>query len=147
MKYAEAKPGRIFVLRLEQGDVVHKSIEDFCQSHGIKAGAMIIIGGADTGSRLIVGPENGGHKPVHPMEVLLENVHEIAGVGTVFQDQQKKPALHMHMACGRETSTITGCIRNGVLVWNIMEIVLFELVNFTGSRKFDADTGFNLLEP
>jgi hypothetical protein len=39
--------------------------------------------------------------------------------------------LHMHMACGRNTDTITGCIRNGVTVWQVIE----------------PDLGFNLLDP
>lgn len=29
MKYSEARPGRIFVLRLEDGEIVHEVIERF----------------------------------------------------------------------------------------------------------------------
>jgi len=29
---------------------------------------------------------------------ILQNVHEVAGVGTVFPDAERKPALHIHMA-------------------------------------------------
>jgi predicted DNA-binding protein with PD1-like motif len=29
MKYSEAKPGRIFVIRLEDGEIVHEVIEAF----------------------------------------------------------------------------------------------------------------------
>jgi predicted DNA-binding protein with PD1-like motif len=31
MKYSEAKPGRIFVLRLEDGDILHESVETFAR--------------------------------------------------------------------------------------------------------------------
>ena len=31
MKYSEAKPGRIFVIRLEDGDIVHEAIESFAK--------------------------------------------------------------------------------------------------------------------
>ena len=36
MKYSEAKFGRVFVLRLEDGDVLHESIEAFAVKEGVK---------------------------------------------------------------------------------------------------------------
>ncbi len=47
------------------------------------------------------------------------------------------PILHMHMACGREENTVTGCIRNGVKVWQVMEIILTELLENTATRQYD----------
>jgi len=47
MKYSQAKQGHIFVIRLEDGDIVHKEIERFARNQSIKAAALIIIGGAD----------------------------------------------------------------------------------------------------
>lgn len=34
MKYSEAKQGRIFVIRLEDGDVIHEEIEKFASYGG-----------------------------------------------------------------------------------------------------------------
>ena len=147
MKYSQAKPGRIFVIRLEDGDIVHDAIEQFARDKSIRAGTLIIIGGADQESKLVVGPENGRATPIVPMEYVLDNVHEIAGVGTLFPDDQGNPMLHMHMACGRKSSTITGCIREGVKVWHVMEAILFELVDTTGVRAPDPGTGLKLLQP
>jgi predicted DNA-binding protein with PD1-like motif len=147
MKYSQAKQGRTFVIRLEDGDVVHKEIERFAREHSIGAAALIAIGGADAGSKLVVGPEQGRAEPVLPMEHALDNVHEITGTGTLFPDEKGNPILHMHMACGRDTSSVTGCVRNGVTVWHIIEIILFELVNTTGVRVFEPTTGFMLLQP
>ena len=59
MKYSEAKQGRIFIVRLEDGDIVHEEIEQFAREQSIKAAALIIIGGADKDSKLVVGPEAG----------------------------------------------------------------------------------------
>ncbi len=59
MKYSQAKIGRIYVIRLEDGDIIHEEIEKFAREKSIKAAALIIIGGADEGSKLIVGPEHG----------------------------------------------------------------------------------------
>jgi predicted DNA-binding protein with PD1-like motif len=147
MKYSKAKQGRIFVIRLEDGETVHEEIERFAHEQSITAAAMIIVGGADKGSKLVVGPEHGQARPINPMEHILDNVHEIAGTGTLFPDEKGNPTIHMHMVCGRNANTVTGCIRSGVKVWQTMEVILFELVDSTGKRVFEADLGFNLLDP
>lgn len=147
MKYSEAKQGRIFIIRLEDGDIVHEEIERFALDHSIKAAALIIIGGADKGSRLVVGPEDGRAAPIVPIEHIIENVHEISGTGTIFPDEEGSPVLHMHMAFGRQSGTVTGCIRRGVKVWHIMEVVLFELDGSKSLRVLDQETGFKLLKP
>jgi predicted DNA-binding protein with PD1-like motif len=51
----------------------------------------------------------------------------------------------MHMACGRQDQTTTGCIRAGVRTWQILEVVLFELVGTSGLRRKDPHLGFSLL--
>ncbi|MDD5167551.1 MAG: DNA-binding protein [Syntrophales bacterium] len=147
MRYSEAKQGRIFVIRLEDGDIIHEVIEEFACSHGIRAASLIALGGADTGSHLIVGPEDGGATPVTPVGFVLDSVHEVTGVGTIFPDDEGNPVLHMHMACGRNGGTVTGCIRSGVKVWQVVELILYELLDSTGKRMPDAVTGFKLLEP
>ena len=146
MKFSECKPGRIFAICLENGDIVHQEIEKFARDQSIEAASLIIIGGADKGSTLIVGPERDNELPVSPREYVLENVHDIAGAGTLFPDQQGNPVLHLHMACGRNSSTKTGCIRRGVKVWHTMEVILFELLESKGKRMFDPQTGFTLLK-
>jgi len=146
MKYSQATLGRVFVIRLEDGEVVHEEIERFVKDQGITAAALIIIGGAAEGSKLVVGPEQAEDRPIIPMEHVLDDVHEIAGTGTLFPDEDGNPVLHVHMACGREASSITGCIRQGVKVWQVMEVVLFELTGNTATRALDAQLGFNLLQ-
>jgi len=147
MKYSQAKQGRIFILRLEDGEVVHEVIEQFAREHSIKAAALIIVGGADKGSKLVVGPEQGRVNPVKPMVHILGNVHEIVGTGTLFPDEEGNPLLHMHMACGRKSSSVTGCVRAGVKVWHVMEVILFELLDTTAARVLEPETGFKLLKP
>jgi predicted DNA-binding protein with PD1-like motif len=146
VKYSECKPGRIFVICLEHGDIVHQEIEQFARDQSIRSASLIIIGAADKDSKLIVGPETRAATPVSPMSVVLENVHEIVGAGTLFPDQKGNPVLHLHMACGRKSSTRTGCIRSGVKVWYTMEVICFELLESEGRRMFDSETGFTLLK-
>ena len=147
MKYSQAKQGRIFVIRLEDGDILHEKIESFAREKNITAASLIAVGGADVGSKLVVGPENGRSNPVVPMETTLNNVYEIAGTGTLFPDDDGNPVLHMHIACGRKTDSITGCVRRGVKVWHVMEIILTEIVDSSAVRTLDKSTGFKLLSP
>jgi predicted DNA-binding protein with PD1-like motif len=147
LKYSEASQGRIFVIRLEDGDIVHECIEQFAAEKSIRSAALIIIGGADQESRLVVGPEDGRAEKVVPMTHMLANVHEVTGTGTIFPDKDGKSVLHMHMACGRKNDTVTGCVRSGVKVWHVMEVVLFELIGSDAKRLYDDATGFELLSP
>lgn len=147
MRYSTARMGRIFVIRLEDGEILHETIERFAAEQGIEAAALIAVGGADTGSTLVVGPEQGRAVPVHPMTRVLPDVHEIAGTGTLFPDEEGNPVLHMHLACGREGFTVTGCIRTGVKIWQIGEVILFELTDTSAIRKVDPQLGFKLLSP
>jgi len=147
MKFCQATQGRIFVIRLEDGDVVHETIEKFAKDQSIQSAALITIGGADSKSCLVVGPEDGRSKKICPMTHVLDNVHEVAGTGTIFPDKSGNPVLHMHMACGRNDDTVTGCVRTGVKVWHVMEVILFELTGNNARRLQDPATGFELLEP
>ncbi len=147
MRYSEAQQGRTFIIRLEDGEIVHETLERFAAEKGIRAAALLILGGADKGSRLVVGPRESRSKPVMPMLHELYEAHEVTGTGTIFPDEDGVPLLHLHMACGREENTVTGCIREGVKVWHVMEVVMFELTGTSATRRPDPEIGFKLLKP
>ncbi len=134
-------------MRLEHGEIVHEVIEQFARDQSITAAALTIIGGADEKSWLVVGPGERREPPITKLEHVLNDVHEIAGNGTLFPDDDGNPFLHLHMACGRESSTVTGCARTGVKVWHVMEVIIFELLGTSGRRLPDSATGFKLLVP
>jgi len=147
MKYSEAERGRVFVIRLEDGDIIHEEIEKFAQKKSISCAYLTALGGIDKGSKLVCGPENGRAETIHPEIINIQNIHEVTGTGTIFPDKDGNPSLHMHLACGRYETTITGCVRPGVKVWHVLEIVLVELINCSAKRLEDKTTGFHLLEP
>jgi len=76
----------------------------------------------------------------------LEGVHEICAVGTIFPDNDARPRLHMHAALGREGKTISGCIRPGIEVWKLGEVIVLEIVDNNAHRE-DSPAGFQMLEP
>ena len=104
-----------------------------------------MVSGSDNGSRL-VGPSEDRDLPLEPMQYALEHTREVAGVGTLFRDETGIPLLHMHMACGRAGATLTGCIRIGVKVWHLMEIILQELVDTAARRTTEQPLGLKLLK-
>jgi predicted DNA-binding protein with PD1-like motif len=146
MKYEAAKPGRMFVIRLDDGDVVHEAIEAMAREEGLQRAFVLVLGGADDGSTVVVGPEDGRSDPIVPMERLLAGVHEMAGVGTIFPNEAGEPVLHLHAAFGRGDSVTAGCIRRGVTTWVIGEVVVVELTFCEAGRRVDPATGFELLE-
>lgn len=139
--------GRVFTLRLEDGDVLPDCLEKFALEHGIKRGFCIYLGGIDDASRVVVGPEDGKTMPPEPMEFRLSGVHEVVGSGTIFPDPGGKPKLHSHASLGREEKSVTACIRPGITAWKTVEIILIELCGDCGIRIPDKETGFMLLEP
>ncbi len=146
MRYAEAELGRVLVVRLEDGDVVHEAIERAAREAGIVRAAVMLLGGADAGSRVVVGPQDGRAAEIVPLEWVLSDVHEVAGVGTVFPDDAGKPVLHLHAAFGRDAQVTAGCVRLGVATWVIGEAVLFELRGTRAARRRDPATGLELLD-
>ncbi len=147
MKYSMVKLGKIYIIRLEDGEIIHEEIEKFAKKKGIKAGSIQVVGGIDKGSILIVGPKKSRAEKIEPMEHVLEDAHEVTGTGTIFPDSRGDPILHLHISCGRKTNTITGCVRRGVKVWYVLEVVVQEFKNKTAKRLLDNNTGFELLEP
>ena len=146
MQFTQAKLERVFVLRLHDGDHLPDVIETFAKEQNVKSALCFFLGGAKDNSRIVVGPRNGLSVQPEPMITLLEGVHEVCGVGTIFTDEKGKPKLHMHASFGRKEETITGCVRMGVDVWRIGEVVLLELTGTSAHRAVNKETGFDFLE-
>jgi predicted DNA-binding protein with PD1-like motif len=146
MNYTEAKLGRIFILRLHHNETLHEVIEKFATQKRFQSALCFFLGGAQDQSKVVVGPKDGDAMPPIPMFTLLQGVHEGCGVGTIFTDEAGVPKLHMHASFGRKESAITGCVRMGVDIWQIGEVVILELAGSTAKRAVNKETGFELLE-
>ena len=146
MQFSEAKLGRAFVLRLHDGDRLPDVIEKFAADNKVPSAICFFLGGAKENSRVVVGPKDCYKFPPEPMVTLLEGIHEACGVGTIFTNETGKPKLHMHTSFGRSENTITGCVRMGVEVWQVGEVVILELTGANAYRARDTQTGFDFLE-
>lgn len=146
MQFTEAKLGRVFVLRLHDDDHLPDVLELFAKEQNLNSALCFFLGGAKDNSRVVVGPRKGQAVPPEPMITLLDGVHEACGMGTIFVDEAGRPKLHMHASFGRKEETVTGCVRMGVDVWRIGEVVMLELTKIAAHRAIDKETGFEFLE-
>ncbi len=145
MKVSEGRLGRVFVIRLEDGDVIPACIENFAEENGVSVGQVIMVGGIG-GGQVVVGPRRTDEMPPEPMLIPLDGAHEVVGVGVIAPDVKGKPKLHIHAALGRSGKTTTGCLRPGVTTWIVVEAIVFEILGTDAIRVPNAQTRFELLQ-
>ena len=146
MEACEGRIGRVFVIRLEDGDVVPECIERFAKEKRVSVGQAILVGGIGSGD-VVVGPRRREERPPEPMLLPIDGAHEVVGVGVLAPDEDGNPTLHIHAALGRAGQTMTGCLRQGVTTWLVGEVILYEVLGADMVRTKDKQSGFGLLEP
>ena len=142
MEYQVGNTGRVIVARGFEGDDVYGEIERITAAEDIRCAAVIVVGGLRTG-KVVVGPKDPAG-PIEPIVREFADAREIAGVGTIFCDEDG-PKLHLHGAIGRGDEVIAGCPRGGATVFCLLEVVIIELLNIDASRALDPELGLKLL--
>jgi predicted DNA-binding protein with PD1-like motif len=145
MKATEGHIGRVFVLRLEDGDVVPDCIERFAAEKNISVGQVVLVGGIG-GGKIVVGPQDSVTMPPEPVLLPVEGAHEVVGVGTIAPDKTDRPVLHIHASLGRSKETLTGCLRPGVTTWLVGEAIIYEILGAKAARLPDPKSRFDLME-
>ena len=145
MKASEGTVGRVFIIRLEDGDVIPECIEKFAAKKKIAVGQVTLIGGIG-GGQVVSGPQRSDEMPPDPILLPLDGAHEVVGIGILAPDEKNRPMLHIHAALGRAGKTTTGCLRPGVSTWIIGEVIICEILGTAAFHLTDNKTGFALLE-
>ena len=145
MKATEGKIGRVFIIRLEDGDMLPMCIEKFARDNNILVGQIIMVGGIG-GGQVITGPRKSDEMPPEPMLIPLDGAHEVVSAGSIAPDKNGIPVVHMHAALGRSGKTTTGCLRPGVNAWLVGEVFIYEILGTTAVRAEDKRSGFELLD-
>ncbi len=145
MKASEGWMGRVFVIRLEHGDIIPDCIEKFAEEKGISVGQVIMIGGIGEG-QVVVGPRRSNGMPPEPMLLPVDGAHEVVAAGVIAPDKSGKPVLHIHGSLGRSGKATTGCLRPGVSTWTVGEVVICEILGTKAVRGLDEKTQFELLQ-
>ncbi len=135
MKFREGTLGRVFAVKLEEGDKIPDTIEEFARDRNISEAIVFFLGGYDDGSKVVVGPDLNCPEDIIPLIFDLKGPGEIVGLGTIFPDNNGVPILHMHVVSGREGKATVGCSRAGIKTWLTGEVVILEIKNMGGIRK------------
>ena len=143
MKYQLGRPGRIIIVKLDDGDDVLGSLISIAKKENLRAGVFYIVGGMRAG-RIVVGPEEDKMPPTPVWKELGES-HEVAGLGTIFW-QGDEPKIHFHGAFGKKDMVKVGCLREKSETFLVLEAVIIEIDGVNAVREFDPVSGLTLLK-
>jgi len=141
MQYAEGRPGRVFVMRVDHGEDLLATVRQFLADKEVKSGSIFFLG-ALSEAGLVSGPVEPVLPPV-PQKYKVEGGWELAGMGTIYPGEDG-PSLHVHAALGRGEEARTGCLRECAKVYLVMEVVIVEFTGFSAGREPDRVTGVHL---
>jgi predicted DNA-binding protein with PD1-like motif len=141
MQYTEGKVGRVFVVRIDDGEDMLHAVRQFVAEMDIRAGSIQFLGALMNG-RMVTGPEEPVIPPV-PHFVLFEGGWEVFGVGTIYPSDDG-PHIHFHGSVGRSGHALTGCLREEAVTYLIVEAIITEFTGLTARREFDDRTQLHL---
>ncbi|WP_321505832.1 PPC domain-containing DNA-binding protein [uncultured Methanoregula sp.] len=142
MQYTEGQIGRVFIVRIDDGEDMLESLHRFVQDKGIQTGSILFLGALMNG-RMVTGPEEPVIPPV-PHFVLFEGGWEVFGVGTIYRGEGGIPHIHYHASVGRSGHALTGCLREEAVTYLIVEAVITEFTGVSARREFDQKTQLSL---
>ena len=134
MQYTEGQLGRVFVVRIDDGEDMLISLHQFIKDKCIQAGSIVFLGALMNG-RMVTGPEEPVIPPV-PHFVMFEGGWEVFGVGTIYPGEGG-PHIHYHASVGRSGHALTGCLREKAITYLIIEAVILEFTGLSARRDYD----------
>ncbi|MHB8174853.1 MAG: PPC domain-containing DNA-binding protein [Nitrospirota bacterium] len=143
MQYRSGNINRVFILKYEDGDSLLDGIIRVAKDEKVSCGFFFLLGGMRAAS-MVCGPK----EPVLPPEPAWQSFadgREIAGIGSVFL-KDGEPAIHLHGAVGKGSTTLTGCIRKDDKVFLVVEAMLVEITGINAQKKVSEKTGIAMLE-
>jgi hypothetical protein len=134
MQYTEGQLGRVFIVRIDDGEDMLFSLRQFILDKGIHAGSILFLGALMSG-RMVTGPEEPVIPPT-PHFVMFEGGWEVFGLGTIYMGETG-PHIHYHASVGRSGHALTGCLREKATTYLIVEAVIQEFTGLSARREFD----------
>ncbi len=141
MQYTEGQIGRVFVVRIDDGEDMLLSLRQFITDKNIQAGSILFLGALMNG-RMVTGPEEPVIPPV-PHFVMFEGGWEVFGVGTIYPGEGGQH-IHYHASVGRSGHALTGCLREKAVTYLIVEAVVMEFTGLSVRREFDEKMQLHL---
>ena len=141
MQYTEGQLGRVFVVRIDDGEDMLVSLRQFVLDKDIQAGSITFLGALMNG-RMVTGPEEPVIPPV-PHFVMFEGGWEVFGIGTIYPGEGG-PHIRYHASVGRSGHALTGCLREKATTYLIIEAVIMEFTGLKARRELDTKTQLHL---
>ncbi|MCX6688399.1 MAG: DNA-binding protein [Methanoregula sp.] len=141
MQYSEGQLGRVFVVRIDDGEDFLVAMQKFIIDKEIETGTILFLGALKDG-RLVTGPEELTHPPV-PHFVMFEGGWETFGIGTIYPSDSG-PTIHYHASVGRAGHALTGCLREIATTYLVIEAVVLEFTGLSVRRELDEKTQVHL---
>ncbi len=141
MQYTEGQLGRVFVVRIDDGEDMLVSLRQFISDKGVHAGSILFLGALMNG-RMVTGPEEPVIPPI-PHFVMFEGGWEVFGVGTIYPGDGG-PHIHYHASVGRAGHALTGCLREKATTYLIVEVVILEFTGLSARREFDEKSQIHM---
>jgi len=143
VEYAQGSIGRVFAVRLEEGEHLYRCLEELARRETIRAAVVVCLGGIRSG-RVVTGPKQ-ANGPIEPIVFEFDDAREFLGTGTIFWGDDDRPILHLHAAIGRGDEVVVGCPRGGATVFLVQEAIVLEVIGMNGRRLCDPQSGLQLL--
>jgi uncharacterized protein len=137
MQYSEGRLGRVFVVRIDDGEDFLAVMHEFVRNKAVQTGTILFLGALRQG-RLVTGPEE-AVLPPEPHYVMFEGGWEMVGIGTICPGDDG-PALHYHASVGRAGHALTGCLREKAVTYIVAEAIVLEFTGLDIRREFDEKT-------
>jgi predicted DNA-binding protein with PD1-like motif len=142
MKYSEGHLGRVFILRMDDGEDLIESIQKVVKEKSVESGIVLFLGALKNG-QAVTGPEVPVIPPIPHFEA-FDSAWEVFGMATVYPSSTGHK-IHIHSSMGRGRDALVGCIREKAPIYLIIEAVLMEFKGFSARRELDEKTGLYLL--
>ncbi|MDD5420029.1 MAG: DUF296 domain-containing protein [Methanomicrobiaceae archaeon] len=141
MQYSEGRIGRIFTVRIDDGEDFLEEIRRFVAAMDVQAGMIQFLGALREG-RMVTGPKTPVIPPVpHPED--FSGGWEILGLATIYPGEDG-PSIHLHASAGRGERALTGCLREKAEIYLVVEAIVTEFVGLAARRAPDENTGLHL---
>ena len=142
LQYSEGTLGRVFILRIDDGEDLIESILKLVRRTNLKSCIGLFIGALKDG-KAVTGPESAVLPPEQHFES-YSSAWEVFGMVTVYPSVEG-PKIHIHSSLGRGREALVGCLRDNATVYLVNEVVIFEITGLDARRELDERIGLHLL--
>lgn len=138
MQYSESSIGRIFTLRIDDGEDLIAALYEVASREQVASALVFLLGALRSGT-MVTGPEQPVVPPV-PHFQPFDDCWEVIGIGSLHPGADG-PHLHIHASVGKGDRAFTGCLRERAATYLVVEAVMLELAGCRVKRQSNPALG------